>query len=138
VTFLRIGSGFLMELSLMQINPNRCIIPSSALCPPISAFQGFSILTWPDFRPWTLDGLRMWSGQNPTGCREIPAAQLTQELAGCPLAVSERPPATTNAPIDVGGCRRPLLPQQGHHYQVVEGIAFAGELAQQPLLHRSG
>ena len=26
----------------------------------------------------------------------------------------------------------PLLPQQGHHYHVVEGIAFAGELAQHP------
>ena len=23
----------------------------------------------------------LWSGQNPTGCKEIPAAQLTQELA---------------------------------------------------------
>ena len=34
--------------------------------------------------------------------------------------------------------RRPLLPQQGHHYHVVEGIAFAGELVQPPLLHRSG
>ncbi len=34
--------------------------------------------------------------------------------------------------------RRPLLPQHGHHYHVVEGIAFAGELARQPLLHRSG
>jgi hypothetical protein len=33
---------------------------------------------------------------------------------------------------------RPLVPQQGHHYHVVEGIAFAGELAQQPLLYRSG
>ena len=44
------------------------------------------------------------SAQNPTGCMEIPAARLTQELAGYPLAVSERPPATKNAPIDVGGC----------------------------------
>lgn len=34
--------------------------------------------------------------------------------------------------------RQPLLPQQGHHYHVVEGIAFAGRLAQQPLLHRGG
>jgi hypothetical protein len=25
-------------------------------------------------------------------------------LAGYPLAVSKRPPATKNAPIDVGGC----------------------------------
>ena len=23
----------------------------------------------------------LWSGQNPTGCKEIPAARLTQELA---------------------------------------------------------
>ena len=34
--------------------------------------------------------------------------------------------------------RQALLPQQGHHYHVVEGIAFAGGLAQQLLLHRSG
>jgi nitronate monooxygenase len=25
----------------------------------------------------------LWSGQNPTGCKEIPAARLTQELAAC-------------------------------------------------------
>jgi nitronate monooxygenase len=24
----------------------------------------------------------LWSGQNPTGCREVPAAQLTRHLAG--------------------------------------------------------
>jgi hypothetical protein len=24
-----------------------------------------------------------WSGQSPTGCKEIPAARLTQELAAC-------------------------------------------------------
>jgi hypothetical protein len=46
----------------------------------------------------------LWSGQNPTGCMEIPAARLTQELAGYPLAVGECPPATKNAPIDVDGC----------------------------------
>ncbi len=47
-----------------------------------------------DFRLKTLDFLRahakargsggfspLWSDQNPTGCREIPAAWLTQELA---------------------------------------------------------
>lgn len=27
----------------------------------------------------------LWSGQNPTGCKEIPAAQLTRELATCVL-----------------------------------------------------
>jgi nitronate monooxygenase len=26
----------------------------------------------------------LWSGQNASGCREIPAAQLTRELAGAP------------------------------------------------------
>jgi hypothetical protein len=31
--------------------------------------------------------------------------------------------------------RRAFLPRQGRHYRVVEGIAFATELAQQPLLH---
>jgi nitronate monooxygenase len=25
----------------------------------------------------------LWSGQNPTGCKEIPAARLTQELVAC-------------------------------------------------------
>ena len=25
----------------------------------------------------------LWSGQNPTGCKESPAARLTQELATC-------------------------------------------------------
>jgi hypothetical protein len=34
--------------------------------------------------------------------------------------------------------RRPLLPQHGHHHHVLQSIAFAGELAQQPLLYRSG
>ena len=34
-----------------------------------------------NFRLKTLDFLSLWSGQNPTGCREIPAAWLTQELA---------------------------------------------------------
>ena len=28
------------------------------------------------------ESLRPWSGQNATGCKEIPAAQLTRELAG--------------------------------------------------------
>jgi nitronate monooxygenase len=26
----------------------------------------------------------LWSGQNATGCKELPAAQLTRELADCP------------------------------------------------------
>ena len=33
----------------------------------------------------------LWSGQNPTGYKETPAAQLTRELAGYPPAVSKRP-----------------------------------------------
>ena len=31
------------------------------------------------------DFFPLWSGQNPTGCAEIPAARLTQELASCLL-----------------------------------------------------
>jgi hypothetical protein len=34
-----------------------------------------------DSRLQTLDFLRLWSDQYPTGCREIPTAWLTREIA---------------------------------------------------------
>jgi nitronate monooxygenase len=60
------------ELGCMNDKAPAFPMATSAIAPLRSAAEAKGI---GDFSP-------LWSGQNPSGCREIPAAQLVRELAG--------------------------------------------------------